>query len=181
MGIDIAGAQIVKNASNGISLNMLAFNSSGVGTANPLCGFSGWKAGSDGLYYAAPWQTNNLQWLSPSQNVNGYFTCPVDGIYALGFSGIVRGGSGFPAGNNTYGYAGYVKNGGVVYYTHWNLDNGRDYWGNGGQSALFSCAAGDTLSLFVNYPPTPYGPNVHAQNLGMYPESHHALWCKLVG
>jgi hypothetical protein len=112
---------------------------------------------------------------------NGVFTCPVAGLYALGYNGIHRGGSNMPAGYNCYGYAGFAKNGALSYFVHWN-QQANTYWNTGGTSALFQCAAGDTLALFINRPPTPAPPNdVYTVNYGMYPDGHHAVWCRLIG
>ena len=181
MGIDIGGSTIVKNASAGISLNSLVFNPSGYGSANPIPGYHAWKGGGS-TYYAAPtgWELNTPQWQSGLNTGNGVFTCPVAGIYAMGYNGIHRGGSNIPAGFNTYGYGGFAKNGALSYFVHWN--QGADtYWNTGGTSALFQCAAGDTLALFINRPRTPASPDGISQNYGLYPNTHNYVWCKLVG
>ena len=184
MGFDIGGSTIIKNAGNFISLNSLVFNSSGHGSANPLPGYSGWKGGGS-TYYSAPtgWEINTVNWQSGLNTGNGVFTCPVAGLYAMGYNGIHNGGSGRPAGLNTYGYAGFAKNGALSYYVHWNqgATTTNTAWNTGGTSALFSCAAGDTLALFINRSPTPLAPDSQSQNYGLYPNTHHAVWCKLVG
>ena len=95
---------------------------------------------------------------------NGVFTCPVAGFYAMGYNGIHRGGSGIPAGFNTYGYAAFAKNGAMSYFVHWN-QAADTYWNTGGTSALFSCAAGDTLALFVNRPPVSAAAGLHLAEL----------------
>ena len=184
MGIDIGGSTIVKNASAGISLNSLVFNPSGHGSASTQFapGYHAWKANA-GNYYSAPagWELNTAQWNSGLNGTNGVFTCPVAGIYAMGYNGIHRGGSGLPAGFNTYGYGGFAKNGALSYFVHWNQSTDT-VWNTGGTSALFSCAAGDTLALFINRPPTPAPPaDVYSQNYGLYPNTHNYVWCKLVG
>lgn len=185
MGIDIAGATIIKNASAGVTLNSsLVFNSAGQGAANPIPGYTALQ--SSGIYYySAPtgWVLNTAAWQSSLNLANGVFTCPVAGYYAMGYNGIHRGGSNIPAGYNTYGYAGFAKNGVLAYYVHWNQFNGASgtVWMDGGTSALFSCAAGDTLALFVNRSPTSVAPDSQSQNYGLYSDSHHAVWCKLVG
>lgn len=188
MGLDIGGNVIVKNGLNGVSLNMLAFNSAGQGSAqsiSALPGYSGWKAGTPNTFYAAPtgWEVTAANWASAGLNsANGVFTCPVAGLYALGYNGIHYGGSGYPAGFNTYGYGAFAKNGGLSYFVHWNSGpTANFYWANGGQSVLFNCAAGDTLALFINRAPTQYGPDVYSQNMGLYPNTHGAVWCRLVG
>lgn len=180
MGFDIGGATIVKNASNGVSLNSLVFNSAGQGSTSAIPGYSGWKAGS--TYYSATtgWETSGVNWQSSLNTANGIFTCPVAGFYAIGYNSIHNGGQGIPAGLNTYGYSGFARNGVLSYFVHWNMDP-RNGWNTGGTSALFSCAAGDTLALFVNRPPTSSGPDSISQNIGMYPNQHHAVWCKLIG
>jgi hypothetical protein len=184
MGIDIGGIPIVANASHGLTLNnVLAFNHDGQGSANPIPGYAGWKGSHNGLYYSGPsgWEINNVIWQSGLNTSNGVFTCPVAGLYALGWNGIHRGGSNFPSGFNTYGYGAFAKNGVMKYWVHWNCVNSTNYWVTGGASALFSCAAGDTLALFINRSPTSVGPDCVSQNLGLYPEAHHCVWCKLVG
>lgn len=180
MGIDIGGATIIKNASAGISLNSLVFSPSGHGSTNAIPGYSGWKAGS--TYYSSGqgWETTQANWQSSLNTGNGVFTCPVAGFYAMGYDSIHNGGQGWPAGQNTYGYSAFARNGAMSYHTHWNGDS-RNGWMTGGCSALFSCAAGDTLALFVNQAPVPGSPNGVAQNMGMYPNSHHVIWCRLVG
>ncbi len=183
MGIDIAGATIVKNVDNGVSLNSLIFNAAGQGTANATPGYLGAKSGAANFYSATTgWEINSTNWQSGLHASNGVFTCPVAGIYAMGYNGIHKGGSGLPAGFNTYGYSAFAKNGVVAYHTHWNQGaTGTTVWHSGGCSALFSCAAGDTLALFVNRAPSPAGPDVVSQNYGLYPNEHHAVWCRLVG
>ena len=178
MGLDIGGSTIVKNASNFISLNSLVFNPSGHGSANSIPGYSGWKAGS--TYYSAPsgWETTVANWQSSLNTGNGIFTCPVAGFYAMGYDSIHNGGQSWNG--STFGYAGFAKNGALSYFTHWNMDP-RNGWCTGGCSALFSCAAGDTLTLLVNRSPLSAGGDAIANNMGMYPNSHHAIWCKLVG
>jgi hypothetical protein len=178
MGIDIGGNTIGRNGSAGISLNSLGFNAAGQGSANPTPGYTGWKAGT--TYYSAPsgWETSAVQWQANLNTGNGIFTCPVAGFYAIGYNSIHNGGSGWNG--NTYGYSGFGKNGALSYFVHWNLDS-RNGWCTGGTSALFQCAAGDTLALFVNRAPAPTSPDGIAQNMGMYPSQHHAVWCKLIG
>jgi hypothetical protein len=180
MGIDIAGVPIIKNAGAGVTLNSsLVFNSAGQGTANPIPGYTGYK--NSGNYWSAPtgWETNVAQWQSGLNATNGIFTCPVAGYYAMGYNGIHRGASNLPEGYNTYGYSGFGKNGALSYYVHWNMGT-QLVWSTGGVSALFSCAAGDTLALYVNRAPTPLPPN-YVDGYGLYPNEHHAIWCKLVG
>ena len=184
MGLDIAGATIVTNAASGVSLNMLVFNSIGQGTANAIPGYLGAKnAGANYFSGTTGWEMNNFSWQSGMHPTNGIFTCPVAGIYAMGYNGIHRGGSGRPAGLNTYGYSCFAKNGVMAYHTHWNQGSltATTVWHSGGASGLFQCAAGDTLALFVNRAPSPVGPDCQAQNYGLYPNEHHAVWCKLVG
>ena len=180
MGLDIGGNLITKTA--GISLNTLAFNASGQGSAVPIPGYTGWKA--DTSYYGAPagWEISVANWQSSLNLSNGVFTCPVAGLYAMGYNGIHNGGSGLPAGYNTYGYSGFMKNGALAHWVHWNQGPaGNTGWHTGGTSALFSCQAGDTLALSVNRPPAGAGPDVISQNYGLYPNAHGAVWCKLVG
>ena len=184
MGIDIGGATIVTNAGAGLTLNSsLVFNSLGQGTANALPGYSGSKNGGS-TYYAgvSGWEINTAAWQSGLNTTNGVFTCPVAGLYAVGYNGIHRGGSNVPAGFNTYGYAGFAKNGALSYFVHWNQGAaGTTSWHTGGQSATFSCAAGDTLALFVNRSPTSVGPDCVSQNYGTVPGRSSCVWCKLVG
>ena len=98
MGIDIAGATIVKSGS-GIALNSLVFNSAGQGSANPIPGYVGFKSGGSTYYSAVTgWGINAANWQSGLNLSNGVFTCPVAGYYAMGYNGIHRGGSNIPAG-----------------------------------------------------------------------------------
>jgi hypothetical protein len=182
MGIDIAGATIVKTA--GITLNTaLVFDANGIGTASPTPGYTGAQTGGT-LYYSATtgWLINSVTWQSGLNTANGVFTCPVAGLYAIGYSGIHKGGSGLPAGFSTYGYSCFAKNGVMDYHDHWNQGSANNViWHSGGHSALFQCAAGDTLALFVNRAPSLVGPDSVSQNYGLYPDNHHAIWCRLVG
>ena len=75
----------------------------------------------------------------------------------------------------------FAKNGVATYFNHWNVYSTNISWNCGGLSAVFVCAANDTLALFIQRPPAPTGPNAIAQNLGKYPNTHGAIWCKLVG
>src|SRR5262245_16038255 len=141
MGIDIGGVTIVKTA--GITLNTaLVFNASGQGTANPIPGYSGAQSGGANYYSTVTGGvTNSVTWPSGLATATVVFTCPVAGIYAMGYSGIHRGGSGVPAGKNTYGYSCFAKNGVLDYHDHWN--QGASYnnsWHGGGHSVLFQCA-----------------------------------------
>ena len=182
MGIDIAGATIVKNVNNGVTFNnALYFDSVGRGSANSTPGYVAFEVSGSNYYSATTgWVMNTARWQSGLNLSNGVFTCPVAGYYAMGYNGIHRGGSNIPAGFNTYGYAGFAKNGGLSYFVHWNQGTGTS-WNTGGTSALFSCAAGDTLALFVNRSPSPTSPDAVSQNYGLYPDQHHGVWCKLVG
>jgi len=182
MGIDIGGATIATSGS-GIALNSaLVFNASGHGAFLSPQGYMGSKTGAT-LYYSAVtgWEINTALWQSNLNTTNGVFTCPVAGYYAMGYNAIHRGGSNSPAGLNTYGYAGFAKNGALSYFIHWNLNHVTNAWGTGGTSALFQCAAGDTLALFVNRSPSPAGPDVISQNYGVYPDTLNVVWCKRVG
>jgi hypothetical protein len=182
MGVDIGGAIIAKNAGGGVTLNSaLVFNALGQGAANPIPGFSGWKIGGSTYYSGGTgWEVNEATWQYGLTLGNGVFTCPVAGLYAMGYNGIHRGGSGIPAGYNTYGYGAFAKNGAMSYWIHWN-QGPNTYWNTGGCSALFSCQAGDWLALFINQAPVDHGPDVYSQNYGLYPDQHHCVWCKLVG
>src|SRR6478736_8071924 len=185
MGIDIGGATIVKTA--GITLNTsLVFNAAGQATANAAPGYTGYKSGGT-VYYSgvSGWEITASVWQSGLNTTNGVFTCPVTGLYAMGYNGIHKGGSNIPTGLNTYGYSAFCKNGVMVYWVHWNQATsataGFTSWNTGGCSALFSCVAGDTLALFINRSPTSLAPDSQSQNFGLYPDAHHAVWCKLVG
>src|SRR4029077_5434681 len=181
MGFDIAGIPIVSNAGGITFNNTLDFNAAGQGSARPIPGYAAWKGGGS-TYYAgvSGWELNTASWQSSLNLANGVFTCPVAGIYAMGYNGIHRGGGNIPTGLNTYGYSAFAKNGAMAYHTHWNMGPANQ-WNTGGASALFQCAAGDTLALFVNRSPSPVGPDCVSQNFGLYPDTHHCVWCKLVG
>jgi hypothetical protein len=183
MGIDFGGGStIVKTA--GITLNTLVFNAAGQGCAatNATPGYFGAKNGGTTYYSGASgWEINSADWQSGLNTTNGVFTCPVAGLYAMGYNGIHNGGGNIPTGLNTYGYAGFGRNGALSYFVHWNMSPGGSSWLNGGQSVLFQCFAGDTLALWVNHAPSPVGPNSVSSNYGLYPNEHHAVWCKLVG
>jgi len=184
MGLDIGGNVIIKNGLNGITLNSLVFNSAGQGSGGSPVGYAGYKSGG-ATYYAATsgWESSAFQWRGTGMHpTNGGFTCPVAGLYAMGYNGIHRGGSGVPAGFNTYGYGGFAKNGVLTYFVHWNSGAAPNYsWESGGQSVLFNCAAGDYLALFINRAPSQVAADSQSQNYGLYPNAHHAVWCKLVG
>jgi hypothetical protein len=184
MGIDIGGAIIIKNAGDGISLNSLVFNSLGQGAANSIPGYMGYKSGAT-LYYSgvSGWEINAVNWQSGLNTTNGVFTCPVAGLYAMGYNGLHNGGGGIPAGFNTYGYSAFARNGAMSYHTHWNGATvaGNTAWNSSGTSALFVCAAGDTLALFINRAPSPVGPDSVAKNYGVHPDGYSPTWCKLVG
>ena len=159
MGIDISGLTI-NSLNSGISINPgITFNSSGYGSNLALPGYSGFKdIVGDDFQYSAPagWPINVAKWSGGGLNTtNGVFTCPVAGYYAIGFNGIANGG--VTDAGNTVGYAGFAKNGVLLYYTHTNksITNG---WQQGGGSSLFQCAAGDTLALFISRAPAPTGP-----------------------
>lgn len=182
MGIDIAGATISTSGS-GISLNStLLFNSSGYGAVANTPGYSGYQA-SGTFYYAGTsgWLINTANWSSGLNTSTGVFTCPIAGYYAMGYNGIHNGGSSIPSvGFNTFGYSAFAKNGAISYWIHWNL-SANNAWETTGTSAAFSCAAGDTLALFVNRSPSPLNADTQTYNTGMYPDNHHAVWCKLIG
>lgn len=183
MGVNIGGNTINPSGS-GIALNTnFVFNSSGYGTVSGLPGYSGWKGGSDGWFSStgSGWQINNVQWQNGLNTSNGVFTCPVAGYYACGFDGILNGGSNIPTGRNTYGYAAFLVNNAMNYWMHWNLAT-TNSWNNGGMCAIFSCAAGDTITLKINQSPVPASEAFYGGlNYGAYPENHHAVWCVLVG
>lgn len=181
MGINFGGGGSAITKTAGITLNTLVFNAAGQGTANSTPGYVGWIAGGT-YYYSATtgWSINTTPWNSGLNGSTGVFTCPVAGFYALGYNGLHRGGSGIPAGANTYGYSGFAKNGALAYFVHWNM-SATNYWNTGGVSATFKCFAGDTLALFINRSPSPESPNGFSHNYGMHPDWHHCVWCKMVG
>lgn len=182
MGININGITL-NSVSSGIEINSdLIFNASGQAYISNLPGYSGWKdiAGNDIFYSAiSGWEINGTSWNSGALNTtNGVFTCPVAGYYAVGFNGIANGGSLWDNGQ-TYGYAGFAKNGALSYFIHWN-NSSTNAWNQCGGSSLFQCAAGDTLAFFVNRSPAPVA-SAQTYNRGWYPHNHHAIWCVLIG
>jgi hypothetical protein len=183
MGIDIAGATIIKNAGGGVTLNMLVFNAAGQGSANPNVGYAGYKNGGDGLLYSTVtgWPVGATFWNSGLNGATGVFTCPIAGIYAMGFNDLWRGGSNFPSGQNTYAYGAFCKNGVMSYHSHNNDRTDLNYWEEGGFSHTFVCQAGDTLALFVNRAPSPVNAGAQTNNLGANPDSFGGVWCRMVG
>jgi len=187
MGINIGGSTI-NSSGSGIAMNTnFVFNSSGYGSdlytssTFGLVGYSGWKdiSGDEIQYsYTTGWPINGFNYNSGHINTStGVFTCPVAGYYAVGFNGIANG-SQFDA--NSYGYAGFAKNGALSYFIHWNISTA-NAWNQSGGSSVFSCAANDTLAFFINQSPSPAGPTAQSHNVGWYPHNHHAIWCKLIG
>jgi hypothetical protein len=190
MGLDIGGSTI-NSSGSGIAMNTnFVFNSSGYGTdlstssTFGLVGYSGWKdiSGNDTYYSATTgWPINNAPYNSGHINLTtGVFTCPVAGYYAVGFNGITNGGSWSGPNGQGYGYAGFAKNGAMSYFIHFNVSSS-NAWNQGGGSSVFSCAAGDTLALFINRSPSPVAADSQGINAGWYPHNHHAIWCKLIG
>lgn len=180
MGFDIASASIATSGT-GINLNGFVFDGSGYATSGTLPGYSGWKDVSGDDYQASTgsgWRINNANWNSGLNTTNGVFTCPVAGMYAVGFNGIANGGSNL---SNTYGYAAFAKNGALSYWIHWNLSQ-TNAWNQSGGSSVFSCAANDLLTFHINQSPTPTaGATYGGPNYGWYPHNHHAVWCVFLG
>ena len=186
MGFDIAGSTIAASGT-GISLNGYSIDGNGYasfGTGGSLPGYSGWKdvAGDD--YQASTgsgWKINNANWYVGLNTTTGVFTCPVAGLYAVGFNGIANGGSSVGSPANTFGYAAFAKNGALNYWIHWNLGP-TNAWNQSGGSSVFSCAVNDTLSFYINQSPSPVSTAYYgAQNYGWYAHNHHAIWCVFLG
>ena len=182
MGLNLNGITF-NSVSSGIAISPgVTFNSSGFAYNSDLPGYSGYKDIAGGTYYSAVsgWEINQTSWNGGGLNTtNGVFTCPVAGYYAVGFNGIAQGGSGWDNGQ-TYGYAGFAKNGALSYFIHWNLSSG-NAWNQSGGSSVFYCSAGDTLALFINRSPAPTTASAQTYNRGWYPQNHHAVWCVLIG
>ena len=191
MGFNIAGATITGSGSNVAINSGMNITSAGYVVPSVISGYSGMKysLGTYGYttnYYSVAttgWPINYAYWnsgLSTGPSNIGVFTCPVAGLYAMGFNGIANGGSNIPVGHNTYGYAGFAKNGSLSYYIHWSLSS-TNSWNNSGASQVFSCAASDTLSLFINMTPSPVSEVGATYNYGFYPAEHHHVWCVQIG
>jgi hypothetical protein len=183
MGFDIGGSTIAASGT-GISLNGYAFDGNGYATSGTLAGYSGFKdiAGNDfQASTGSGWVINNVRWNSGLNTSTGVFTCPVAGLYAVGFNGIANGGSSVGSPANTYGYAAFAKNGAINYWIHWNLA-ATNAWNQAGGSSVFSCAVNDTLSFYINQSPTPVANAFYGgQNYGWYAHEHHAIWCVFLG
>lgn len=184
MGFDIAGATIAASGT-GITMNGYSIDGSGYasfGTGGSLPGYSGWKDVSGDDWQSSTgtgWRINNANWYVGLNTNNGAFTCPVAGLYAVGFNGIANGGSN--VGTNTYGYAAFAKNGVLNYWIHWN-NSSTNGWNQSGGSSVFSCAANDVLTFHINQSPTPTaGAYYNGPNYGWYAHNHHAVWCVFLG
>ena len=192
MGFDIAGATITGSGSNVAINSGVNITSASYVVPTVVPGYSGGKSSSGTYGYTTNcysvattgWPINYAYWnsgaLSTGPSNIGVFTCPIAGLYAIGFNGIANGGSGIPAAHNTYGYAGFAKNGSLSYWIHWNLSS-TNGWNQGGGSQVFSCAASDTLSLFINMAPAPVSEVGTTYNYGFYPDLHHHVWCVQIG
>jgi hypothetical protein len=181
MGFDVGGSTITASGT-GINLNTLNFDGNGYMAVGALPGYSGYKdvTGEDvGYSTGSGWKVNIARWSSGLNTSTGVFTCPVAGLYAVGFNGIANGGSN--VGTNTYGYAAFAKNGALSYWIHWNLAT-TNAWNQSGGSSVFSCAANDLLTFHINQSPAPVaGASASGANYGWYPHEHHAVWCVFLG
>lgn len=185
MAIYVGGSTVAASGS-GITLNSgFAFNANGVGAIADLPGFNARNAnGASGYlgWYSSTgtgWPLGQISWQSGLSGA--LFTCPIAGYYAVGYNGIHNGGSftGSPA--TTYGYAAILQNDTIVYWNHWNVSSS-NAWNNGGLCGVLNCAANDTIRMKVNQSPVPFaGASYGTQNLGLYPDTHHNVWCVLVG
>jgi hypothetical protein len=182
MGLNVGGNTVAASGS-GIAINTnFVFDANGFGTVAGLSGMNGsLSGGSRYQSTGSGWVANNVGWSSGYNAGTGVFTAPVAGYYAVGFNGILNGGSNIPSGQNTFGYSGFAKNGALSYFNHWNVTGSA--WNNGGFSATFYCTAGDTLALYVNQSPTPTSQATFgsAYNYGAYPDNHHCMWVVLIG
>jgi len=182
MGLYINNSSIT-SPGTGLNLNGYTIDGNGYATSGTLAGYSGWKDIGGDEYQASTgsgWVINSAPWGSGLNTANGVFTCPVAGLYAVGFNGIANGGSSVGAGN-TYGYAAFAKNGALNYWIHWNLSP-TNAWNQSGGSSVFSCAANDLLTFHINQSPAPTaGATYGGPNYGWYPHNHHAVWCVFLG
>ena len=145
------------------SVNRLSIDSSGRVTLPYQPAFWGNKNSAG---YTGTWICNEVV-LNRGNHYNtttGLFTCPVAGAYVVHWQGI-----GFRSPG--YGYVRVYRNGGGhTAFAHWNL--AADSWANPNVLGVVSCAASDTLSIWID---------VTGGNQGAYSYQHNSMAIYLLG
>ena len=121
-----------------------------------------------------PWNGNSVVVNVNNVYSGGVFTCPVAGLYHVSGGFLCRGSASPTATVTGSGYVGLVKNGGLVYFTHWSTN---DDWDTQNLEVIIRCAAGDTLSFAVHISPAP---NNNSGN-GAYGDNHNMQTIYLLG
>ena len=75
------------------------------------------------------------------------------------------------------GYFGIAKNGGLLFFTHWNIQT---YWEYGGIAGIVECNAGDQLTWPIAVAPAPVAV-ANAYVYGGGGGGHCSFYCALIG